>query len=299
MIRRILLLNEQTFQSFQSYIRQHPSNADQADASAEFMCPQLALVVIHGTPMEGRIVIATREITMAAACQLHIYGSISPSDVVYACRYPPLLYSPDESDVDSDCSVASVAWSADDSVDVDVDLLVLHKNARLIMENCVYPTSVDVSFETSGRILDLRSLGVTEFMRETLNGSMWLLNEGETGCERSEENDMMSKTAKILCSWVMVQPVVETLRMPEVSDVSNHIWLCVKQRLPTLSFEMCLDAQYACVVPQMQTTRYDGIYETWRALSKFTITTSESRQRPAFGAGCFSIDGTGGIPLAI
>jgi hypothetical protein len=215
-ICRVLLLDEQTFQGFQTYIRAHPANAGQTDPSIEFIFPRLVLVVIHGSPEEGRIITATREITMAAACQLHIYGSISPSDLIHACRFPPLLSSPDESDTDSNYTMESVAWSADDSIDIDVDLIVLHKNARLLVEDCevdVYPwpTSVDISFKTSGRTLDLRLLDGGEYLQETLDLCMWLLSEGETGCERDEKTDIMSNSARILCPWNLIQPVVETV----------------------------------------------------------------------------------------
>jgi hypothetical protein len=60
-------------------------------------------------------------------------------------------------------------------------VVVLHENARLVkMEPAPVWHCHHVYFEPTGRSFDLRLLKNDEALEDTLNGFMWLLDEGNT-----------------------------------------------------------------------------------------------------------------------
>lgn len=219
MIYRFLLVHENLFTDIHEFASSHPSNASQTDPSLDFVFPRLVLGLVLRHPLNDIMVDGqTRETPATPLYQLHIYGSISSPKLVYACRFPPLRSYRDESDHDSDCASDGSHPEADSTDDenvddIDINLVVLHNHARLIKEDrMIFPClDVDVYFEIYGRTLDLRLLATNENLQDTLEGCMWLLNEGNTSCESVEKEDVMSKNTRVLCPWDMIQRVADTV----------------------------------------------------------------------------------------
>jgi hypothetical protein len=223
-IFRYLILHADLFKDFQQHVSEHQSNDDNTnkiDGLLMIKFPRLVCVLVHTRKITVREDDSGEPIAMTA--ELHIYGSVTPPELVFACRYRHPYIFCDESSDESEYSGNDDSRYGDDTssysetvteCDIDINLLVLHKNASFKMDGqdqFVYP-SVGVWFEAYGRTLDLRLLAKSNtFLQETLAGTAWLLNEGRTSCERCEGEPAMHETTRVLSSSEMIQPVVKTV----------------------------------------------------------------------------------------
>jgi hypothetical protein len=222
-IFRYLILHADLFKDFQQHVSEHQSNDDNTnkiDGLLMIKFPRLVCVLVHNRKITVREDDSGEPIAMTA--ELHIYGSVTPPELVFACRYRHPYIFCDESSDESECSGDDDSQNGDDTssysetvteCDIDINLLVLHKNAGFNMDGqdqYVYP-SVGVCFETYGRTLDLRLLAQSDTLQDTLAGTVWLLNDGRTSCEGCEEEFTMQGRTRVLCSSDLIQPVVKTV----------------------------------------------------------------------------------------
>ncbi|KAJ9108178.1 hypothetical protein QFC20_003540 [Naganishia adeliensis] len=240
--------------------------------------PSLVSILLHIPPIEN-----TDSAQIKTSCQLHLYGTISPPDLVYACRpRPPQTLWEEYADkssssgenFDVDDGSSEDSWAPDR--DITIDTLVLHRNARLLMaeyDEVEYPlhwVNFGINGSTpDGRTLDLRLLEYGDNTQETLDGCVWLFNNGVMACyAEPDAASNMLRLVKVICRVEMLRPMCATFRT---------------QRPLPLSFSVCENLR--------QERR---MFETLQVM--LTTITANPRRLSAFCAHdeIFVIDGPGG-----
>jgi hypothetical protein len=235
---RFLLLHKELYKDFCEYASsQFPNGApddekDNHDA-VKNVFPSLISILLYPPPIKNAY-----SKSVQATCQLHLYGTISPSDLVYACRPCPPRTAREE--YDGAKSITSEDFEANDSssvyslappLDLKIDTLVLHRKACLLMaekDKADYP-SRSVIFgcgdsASDGRTLDLRLLEHDDNTQATLDGCVWLFNHGVTGCHpKSSTASSMLRCVEVLCHEELLPPMYATVSRRRSCPLTQHV----------------------------------------------------------------------------
>lgn len=173
--------------------------------------PSLISVLLYTPPIETE-----DSGTRASTCQLHLYGEISPSALVSACRWTRGDTASASASEDLQVNDASSEGTGELDRNITIDMLILHQHARLLMakDADVHYASQSVKFGCGGpgSGLDLRLLRHTDNTQETLDGCVWLINKGVTSCDPEVDTDAsMSRGINVLCHPEMVRLMAETV----------------------------------------------------------------------------------------
>lgn len=232
------MLHIELYKGFCEYASsQFPNSApddekDNHDA-VKNVVPSLISILLYTPPIKNAY-----SQSVQATCQLHLYGTILASSLVYACRSCPPRTAWGE--YDEVRSITTANSEADDSssidslappLDVTVDTLILHRKACLLMaenDKADYP-SRSVIFgcgdsASDGRTLDLRLLEHDDDTQATLDGCVWLFNHGVTGGHpKSSTASNMMRCVEVLCHEDLLPPMYVTVGRLRSCSLTQHV----------------------------------------------------------------------------
>lgn len=230
------MLHKELYKDFCEYASLPNSAADDEKDNHDAIknvFPSLISILLYSPPIKNGC-----SESLQATCQLHLYGTILPSDLVYACRPCPPRTAWEEHDEAR--SITSEDSEADDSpsvdslappLDVTIDTLVLHRKSCLLMNQ---NDKADYSLRSvifgsgypvrDGRTLDLRLLEFDESTQGTLDGCAWLFNHGVTNCHAgSDRASNMLRFVKVLCHEELLPPMYATVSRRRACSLTQHV----------------------------------------------------------------------------